>query len=172
MATTQTSLNEYLGTSYRPDCDYVDGEVEERNVGEQDHSTAQAFFIRSFAAHEHEWNLEALPEIRIRVSEQRVRIADIAVVSLDRHYEKILTKPPIAAIEVLSPEDRVSRYQERLDDYRSMGIANIWVIDPVRRKAYDCSRGGWQPADRLLITNSAVDIPFDPLWKKLEDLHS
>ena len=172
MATTQLSLNEYLRTSYRPDCDYVDGEVEERNVGEQDHSTAQAFFIRSFAAHEDKWKLEALPEIRIRVSEQRVRIADIAVVSVDRLYEQVLIKPPVAAIEVLSPEDRVSRYQERLDDYRLMGIANIWVIDPIRRKAYDCTRGGWQPADRLLITDSPVDIPLAPLWKKLDDLHS
>ena len=28
------SLQEYLETSYRPDCDYLDGELLERNVGE------------------------------------------------------------------------------------------------------------------------------------------
>jgi hypothetical protein len=27
------SVDEYLSTSYDPDCDYVDGVVEERNVG-------------------------------------------------------------------------------------------------------------------------------------------
>ena len=172
MATTQMSLNEYLTTDSQPDCDYVDGEVEERNVGEQDHSTAQAFFIRSFAAHEDEWKLEALPEIRIRISDLRVRVADIAVVSLERSYEEVLTRPPVAVIEVLSPEDRVSRYQQRLDDYRSMGVPNIWVIDPMRRKAFDCSHGGWQPVDRLLITTPSVEIPLDSLWKKLDALHS
>src|SRR5579875_879313 len=26
------SVEEYLSTSYRPDCDYVDGEIEERNL--------------------------------------------------------------------------------------------------------------------------------------------
>ena len=33
MATTQVSLEEYLRTDYEPDCDYVDGELEERNAG-------------------------------------------------------------------------------------------------------------------------------------------
>ena len=34
-------VEEYLRTSYDPDCDYVDGEVVERNLGERDHSSAQ-----------------------------------------------------------------------------------------------------------------------------------
>ncbi len=38
---TLISVEEYLRTSYRPDCDYVDGEVLERNVGELDHSWLQ-----------------------------------------------------------------------------------------------------------------------------------
>jgi Uma2 family endonuclease len=78
----------------------------------------------------------------------------------------------LAIVEVLSPEDRVSRYQSRLDDYRTMGVANIWVIDPMRRKAYDCSQVGWQAVDKLVIANSLIEIPLDPLWKKLEELHS
>ncbi len=37
MATLQISLEEYLRTSYHPDRDYVDGEVQVRNLGEFDH---------------------------------------------------------------------------------------------------------------------------------------
>jgi len=34
MATsTQVSLGEYMSTSYRPDREYIDGELRERNVG-------------------------------------------------------------------------------------------------------------------------------------------
>jgi Uma2 family endonuclease len=172
MATTQVSLEEYLRTDYEPDCDYVDGELEERNVGEQEHSIAQAFFIKWLAAHEEQCGLEACPEIRLRISPTRVRIADLAILPLQRSYESVLTRPPVAVIEVLSPEDRVSRYQQRLDDYRAVGVANIWVVDPMRRKAFDCSQGGWQPVDRLLITNSPVEASLDSLWKKLEQLHS
>jgi len=35
---TLVSVDEYLHTSYDPDCDYVDGAIVERNVGERDHS--------------------------------------------------------------------------------------------------------------------------------------
>jgi Uma2 family endonuclease len=172
MATTQVSLEEYLGTDYEPDCDYIDGELEERNLGEQDHSAVQAFLIKWLALHEQRWKVEAYPEIRLRIAPRRVRVADIAFLPLGRAFEAVLTTPPVAIIEVLSPEDRVSRYQARLDDYRAMGVANIWVIDPMRRQAYDCSQGGWQPVDRLAIANSPVEIPLDPLWKKLQQLHS
>ena len=44
MATgTVISVSEYLSTMYRPDCDYVDGEVQERNLGEYDHGKIQLF---------------------------------------------------------------------------------------------------------------------------------
>ena len=39
------SIREYLNTSYRPDCDYVDGVVEERNLGELDHGWVQGNLI-------------------------------------------------------------------------------------------------------------------------------
>lgn len=45
MATTpaaRVSLEEYLNTNYEPDCDYVDGTLEDRNVGKQKHSQTQA----------------------------------------------------------------------------------------------------------------------------------
>ena len=35
---TLISVTDYLATSYSPDCDYVDGRVEERNLGQRDHS--------------------------------------------------------------------------------------------------------------------------------------
>jgi hypothetical protein len=36
------SLEEYLHTDYEPDCDYVDGVIEERNVGGRRHSRTLA----------------------------------------------------------------------------------------------------------------------------------
>src|SRR5580704_12261637 len=34
-APTLISVEEYLASSYKPDCDYVDGHIEERNLGER-----------------------------------------------------------------------------------------------------------------------------------------
>ena len=136
MATTQISLDEYLRTDYEPDCDYVDGALEERNTGEIQHSAVLAFLVGAFAEHEEQRKLEARPVLRLWVSPTRVRIADLAILPVKRPYEAVPSQPPVAIIEVLSPEDRVSRYQQRLDDYRAMGVANVWVIDPMRRKAF------------------------------------
>ena len=46
---------EYLRTSYEPDCDYLDGRVEERNVGEYEHSGVQGAILNIFFNHGAQW---------------------------------------------------------------------------------------------------------------------
>ena len=113
---TTVTIDEYLHTSYRPDCDYVDGEVEERNLGEKDHAEVASAFIYWFRGRAKEWNIRAYSELRIQVKPTRFRIADVSIVSRDAPDEQILRHPPLAVIEVLSPEDRFSRYEARLKD--------------------------------------------------------
>jgi hypothetical protein len=36
--TTKVPVEEYLSSSYRPDVEYIDGEIQERNVGEIEHA--------------------------------------------------------------------------------------------------------------------------------------
>ena len=98
-------MEEYLSADYEVDCDYVDGEVLERNTGDRDHSWLQGVLTAYFFNRRKEWNILVLPEIRIRVSATRYRIPDIAVLLGDTD-EKTLTKPPFLCIEVLSPDDR------------------------------------------------------------------
>src|SRR5205807_10137987 len=116
-STTLISVNDYLKTSYRPDCDFVDGHTEERNVGEHDHAALQAALILWFGQRQQEWNIEVLPEQRMKISAARFRVPDVCLVSLDQPVEQILTKPPLVCIEILSPEDTLRRMQERVDDY-------------------------------------------------------
>ena len=168
MATTQISLEEYLHESYRPDCDYVDGELQERNGGEFDHSAVQMFLGNWFFQHRSEWNLHVLPEMRIRVSPTRVRIADVCLMSRAQQIERVLTKPPLAAIEILSPEDRIGRYSDRLSDYRNMGIKNVWVVDPINKIGYDCSTPAWLPVEEFRVTNSPICFRLSDLWNEMQ----
>ncbi len=111
--------------------------------------------------HGKEWNIRTLPEVRIKVSATRFRVADICLVSREGAPEPIVKRPPLAIIEVLSPEDRVSRYQQRLDDYRRMGVPNIWIVDPESRHGFDCSAGSWIETDSFAIEASPItdDLP-------------
>src|ERR1035438_8908962 len=107
MATTAVTIQEYLSTSYRPDCDYVDGEVQERNVGEIDHSGLQLAIGSYFYTRRKEWGISAYTEQRVQVSPTRFRIPDVCVI-LGEPTGQILREPPFICIEILSPDDRVS----------------------------------------------------------------
>ena len=168
MATLQTSLAEYLRTSYHPDCDFVDGEVQERNLGEFDHGAVQMFLGNWFYQHRQEWQLHVVPELRIRVSAARVRIADVCLISRTQPIEQVPTAPPLAVIEILSPEDRISRYNERLADYRQMGIPNVWVVDPANRVGYDCSTAAWLPSEEFRVADSPIFLRLADLWSELD----
>jgi Putative restriction endonuclease len=83
-------VREYLTSCYRPDRDFVDGRVPERNAGEHDHAAVQAALILWFGERQNEWNIEVLPEQRIRVSPTKFRVPDICLVSLDEPVGQIL----------------------------------------------------------------------------------
>jgi len=61
------SVEEYLNTSYDPDCDYVDGRVVERNLGELDHSSLQTEISYYFRTRRDEWRVYAFVEQRVQV---------------------------------------------------------------------------------------------------------
>jgi Uma2 family endonuclease len=168
--TTQVpvTVNEYLHTSYSPDCDYIDGEVQERNLGELDHAEVQSALVQWFRNHANEWNIRAFTELRMQITPTRFRVADVCLISRAEPAEQVLQRPPIAVIEVLSPEDRVSRYQQRFADYRQMGIAHIWVVDPRTRCGYDCSAGSWIETMSFKVENSPISVDLSVMFAELE----
>jgi Uma2 family endonuclease len=154
------SIEEYLHTSYKPDTHFVDGEIEERNVGEHTHSIMQGFFYFQFTLHR-EWNFEAIIEQRVRISSSRVRVPDITVIRADEPFEDVMTVPPVACIEVLSPEDRLPRAEKVLADYFAMGVPNIWLVDPIRRTVYVYGSAGLVPVSAATLTLKGTSITLD-----------
>ena len=164
---TQISVDEYLKTSYRPDCDYVDGEVRERNLGEYDHSRPQMRFIMFFGVRETEWRVRVVPEQRVQVSPRRFRIPDVCVVLADSPIEAIFHHPPFICIEILSKDDTFKSVTERLDDYVAMGVPNIWVIEPQTRRGYVYNSDGLLEAKGgvLRVANSEIAVPLTSIFE-------
>jgi Uma2 family endonuclease len=86
--------------------------------------------LKWFLQHEKDWNVRLRPELRIQVAATRFRVPDVTVLDRSQPIEKIVTHPPLAVFEVLSPEDTIQRLKRKLEDYRMMGIPEVWVIDP------------------------------------------
>jgi Uma2 family endonuclease len=166
-ASTQISVDEYLHTTYRPDCDYVDGEVRERNLGEYDHSRPQMRLIMIFGAREKEWRVRVVPEQRVQVKHHRFRVPDVCVLREGAPDQQIIHTPPLICIEILSKDDTFASVTERLDDYIAMGVANVWVIDPRKRRAYTYGADGTMEAinGELRVAGSDLAVPLADIFE-------
>jgi Uma2 family endonuclease len=161
---TTISVSEYLNTSYRPDRDYVDGELLERNVGEFDHSRLQILVSGFLLNKEKEWGIIVVTEQRVQVKPRRFRIPDVTVL-LERPQTGMVTEPPLLCIEILSPDDRMAGMQERIDDYLAFGVHTVWVIDPQTRRAHIYMR------DRYIdVTDGILKVEGSPVSINLNDL--
>jgi Uma2 family endonuclease len=130
------SLAEYLETSYRPDCEYLEGELLERNVGEWDHSRLQSLLSHYLISREKHLGILVVVEQRVQVKARRFRIPDVTVLIGPRPSGGIITEPPFLCIEILSPDDRMQQMQERIDDYLAFGVRYVWLIHPRTRRAF------------------------------------
>lgn len=163
---TLIPIEEYLSTDYSPDCDYVDGEVQERNLGEWDHSSIQMQFLLYLGTRQKQLGIRVVPEQRVQVSPTRFRIPDVCVI-LGEPDGQIIRKPPFLCIEVLSPEDKMSRMRDRVDDYLKMGVPHVWVVDPESKAAFTITPAeGWREVkDGILRThNPSFDVPLSEIF--------
>jgi Uma2 family endonuclease len=129
------SVEEYLNTTYRPDRDYISGELVERTVGEYDHSRLQALITGILLAHETLWHLRTLPEQRVQVTPDRYRVPDLCIIRRGVE-EQTVTRPPVLCIEILSKDDTTRALEERIHDYLQFGVPTVWLIDPKTRLAF------------------------------------
>jgi Uma2 family endonuclease len=167
MATaSHISLQEYLETDYRPDREYVDGEIRERNVGKTEHARVQALLAAWFANHEQEWGILVGTEWRVQVSQRRVRVPDLAVVIAGPQPD-VLVDPPLLIVEILSPDDSYSDTQERAQDYREMGVETIWIVDPKTRTGRTCSGTDWVESSRLVVNGTALYVNLADIFSRL-----
>ena len=172
MATsTQISLREYLDTSYRPDREYIDGEVVEKNMGKFGHGRVQALLTIWFGSYEREWNAICVTEWRTRVSPTRVRIPDLVLVS-SGEQPMVLDSAPLLCVEILSPGDTFSDTQRRAADYFQLGAKAVWIIDPETRSGWVGTGAGWVESERLEVPGTAVHVELGALFTKLGSPHS
>jgi len=158
------SVREYLSTSYRPDCDYIDGVVLERNVGEYDHARLQKALLFYFELRRKQWKMEAVPEQRAQVSATRFRVPDVCVMLDGAPRQQIFTTPPFICIEILSPEDRIAAMQERVGDFLRMGVPYVWIVDPRSRQAWHCTANDMLAVTELRTQDPEIVVPIAELF--------
>ena len=161
---TLVSVEEYLRTSFQDgDREYVDGRIVERHIGERDHSRTLGEVL--CALHDPTRAL-AFPSQRIRVSPTRVRVPDVCVYLGAEPDEEVFNTPPFLVAEILSPDDRASSVQEKIDDYLRFGVRFVWVIDPrLQRGWVHTAEGSREAKDGVLRTaDPEIALPLAQLF--------
>jgi Uma2 family endonuclease len=130
------SVEEYLRTSYEPNCEYLDGVLAPKAMPDIIHSTFQMLLIMFFRSQSERFRrLLGLPELHIKITATRFRIPDIvgiAELPADVRYPAA-DRPPLFTIEIASKEEPWTELHDKLTDHLAMGVGTVIIADPYTR---------------------------------------
>jgi len=123
-------VEEYLRMSFEgPDPEYLDGELVERNLGDDSHSSTQSNLDGILHPLKKKFRIHVRPEIHMRLAPTRISVADLAIFR-EKPADRIPSSPPYVVVEIVSPGDRYIEIHDKLEEYRHWGIKHIWLMDP------------------------------------------
>lgn len=82
------------------------------------------------------WVMGGEVGIYTRRNPDRVRGADVVFISKERLPEStrgFLQVAPELIVEIMSPEDRWQDIRQKLDEYFSIGVERVWIVEPGNR---------------------------------------
>ncbi|MGC2656822.1 MAG: Uma2 family endonuclease [Bryobacteraceae bacterium] len=145
------SLEEYLEQTYEPEREFISGELVPKPVGTLDHSHTAKIIELLLDEFARRGLGRAERELSIRKGDD-VRIPDIVFFDVNASIERgILIDPPMLCVEILSPSQYPSQLFAKCEAYHAWGVSYCWVVDPVKRCAWEYHKG--QPV--TLINNKA-----------------
>ena len=156
-AKTALSEEQYLHTSFTDlDKEFRDGELVERSLPNFDHGRVQGRFFSFFDNLRRRLPIFTSVETRIKLRPGRYLIPDVSVFYPNKPT-LLPDKPPLVAIEVLSPDDRRSGFEAKLDEYRGWGVPHVWLVDPDTKKMY-VWEGALNEVPSLLLPELQLEI--------------
>ncbi len=160
------AVEQYLESDFRPDREYIDGQIRDRNLGKAEHARLQALLAAWFVGHEDVWGIKAGTEWRVRVAPDRVRVPDLAVL-YSKPLPEGLFEPPLLVVEILSSDDSYSDTQDRARDYLKMGVESVWIVDPTTRSGRVCWGREWVESHRLEVKGTPLYVDLPGLFNRI-----
>jgi len=159
-------VEEYLKMSFNgPDREYLDGEIVERHLGSIPHFKAQERLLEFFRSLKQNFSLFAYPEVTLRLSPTRYRVADVAVFAGGAPGgTKYPTDPPHIVAEIVSEDDRHVDIVEKLADYQAWGVRHVWLVDPWTRKLFVYDSSGLRETTCFELQEFEARLSLDEIF--------
>ncbi len=158
------SVEEYLRTSYEPQCEYVDGVLFPKPMPTWEHALLQVWvaslIMRLFP------QFAAGAEVHNKLREAEYRLPDISV-----DYREKATgyaeQPIYLAVEILSPDERIGRTLAKCELYHDWGVAHCWVLDPAERRAWSYEKGT-SPKETVVLQAGEITLSLEQIFSILD----
>ena len=134
--TTLMPVEEYLRLTEKPYREYRDGDVSAKAMPTKLHSVIQYALLMLLRNQ----GVQPLPELAVRITSTKYLVPDVVVA--DDFPGPYPTEPVRLCCEILSPEDRLGAALSKCEEYHVWGVPFCWVIDPVKRTAWEYHLAG------------------------------
>ena len=122
-------------------CELIDGRIVTMSPAGDEHGALElnlAFELKKFAQQDQRGRvMTGETGIYIRRNPDRIRGADIIFISKERLPQltgRFLEVAPELVVEIMSPNDRWEEVRQKLADYFSIGVEQVWIVEPQNRK--------------------------------------
>jgi len=161
-------VEEYLRKHFEREPEYRDGMLEERPLPTFIHSLLQIFFAQHLVKWTEVDTLTVVAELRVKLRSGRYVLPDICIFE-GAPTDNLPDTPPLAVVEVLSPDDTHAELIAKLGEYHQWGVPNIWVVDPDSRTLQVFDGGRLQPTDAFSLAAYGIGIPQAEVFRKVNE---
>ena len=161
-STALVPVEEYLRLTEKPYREYRDGVLYPKSMPTTFHGLVQ--FMLMLALHKR--GLQAASEVTVRISPTKYLVPDVvAATVLQSPYP---TDPVLLCCEILSPEDRLGAMLGKCEEYHAWGVPFCWVIDPVKRTAWEYHSGGEPVRVTTTLSAGEISVGLEELFSALD----
>ena len=164
---TQITADQYLRMTFEHEAEFVHGDIVERSMPDYIHARLQIVLGFLFESLRLKYSLFACAELRLQVAPDVFRIPDVSVIAGVPPSQAVPDRPPLVVIEILSKDDRHSGVMQKLEEYRTWGVPNIWVVDPALQRFSIYSERGLQNVTSFSLVNFPFQLSPQELFSQL-----
>jgi Uma2 family endonuclease len=161
------TAEQYLHMTFEYDAEFVHGKIVERAMPDRLHSKIQLRILMANGRLIQSYPLFPYPELRLRLEQGVYRIPDVSVFVGEDSKQCVPSSPPLLVIEILSKDDRHHDLMEKLEEYRTWGVPNIWVVDPHAKRLSPYTEACLQNVSSLALSDYPFELTSSVLFSDL-----
>jgi Uma2 family endonuclease len=161
---TLVPVEEYLRYSEKPNCEYREGVLYPKPMPTTFHGLLEFMLVAILR----KLGVQAAPEVTVRLSPTKYLVPDVIAAPVLRGPYPI--EPVLLCCEILSPEDRLGTMLAKCEEYHAWGVPFCWVIDPVKRTAWEYHAAGEPVRVTPALRAGELAVSLEELFSALDSV--